>query len=280
MKLLRTVCFSLLAIALSACSNTFVYNQLDWLVPWYVDDYVDMTREQRNTLKSRVNDLLRWHRAEELASYIEILDQIESDLAGPVTGEQVEHWANLTLAAYERLEEKMLPVAFELGHSMSDEQMAEFIEQLRENQQELEEKYLERSDEEYVAESREDFTDNLDDFLGRLGPEQLAVIDDAAISLQRFDSAWLEERALWIDTLAELLQRDPGWEQAIRGALAARDENRSEAYRSAYAHNAVIINNAIAEVISLRSEKQDRRLRREIDDFRRDINKLIAQGKD
>ena len=39
----------------------------------------------------------------------------------------------------------------------------------------------------------------------------------------------------------------------------------------------MIINDAIADVLNLRSEKQTLRLKRELDDFRRDLKKLIAQ---
>jgi hypothetical protein len=120
--------------------------------------------------------------------------------------------------------------------------------------------------------------DTLDDFLGRLTPEQNALIDRAAASLMRFDAAWLEERARWLATLTTLLAREPGWEDAVMSALEARESNRTETYRSAYAHNAVIINDTIAEVLNLRTEKQARRLQGELDDFRRDLRKLIAQA--
>jgi hypothetical protein len=278
MKRFKSYIACLTVVLLTACSNTFVYNQLDWLIPWYVDGYVDLTRDQKQGLKSRVDVLLQWHRGEELASYVAILDRIERDLASPLTGADVEAWANLTLAAYERIEARVLPVAFELGGDLSDEQMAEFIGSLERDQRELEEEYLERSDEEYIEDSRDRLADNLDDFLGRLSDEQKTVIEAAAASLMRFDGAWLEERAQWLDTLSRLLQRESGWEEAVMSALDARERNRTEFYRTAYAHNAVIINDTIAEVLNLRSDKQTLRLKRELDDLRRDLNKLIDQA--
>lgn len=268
----------LLAALIAACSNTFVYNQLDWLIPWYVDDYVDLTREQKRGLRARVESLLRWHRGEELTSYIAILDRIEADLAGVLTGADVEAWANLTYAAYERIEARVLPVAFEIGGQLSDEQMAEFIVNLEEGQRELEEEYLQRSDAEYIEESRDSLGDTLDDFLGRLTAEQNALIDQAAASLMRFDAAWLEERARWLATLTGLLAREPGWEDAVMSALESREQNRTDTYRTAYAHNAVIINDTIAEVLNVRTEKQARRLQGELDDLRRDLRKLVAQA--
>lgn len=280
MKRLRILVLLTFLSSLAACSNSFVYNQLDWLIPWYLDDYVDLDREQQRAFKAQLREILRWHRSEELASYIEILDGIESDLDQPLSAQQIESWANQALAAYDRIEERTLPMIFDIGRDLSDEQMAEFIEKLEKDQQELEEKYLDRTDQEYVEDAAESLVENIADFLGRLSSEQRAVIADAAASLQRFDGAWLDERRQWMATLTELLQREPGWEEAIMEALAEREANRTESYRTSYAHNGLIINQTIADVLNLRSEKQDRRLRREIDDLRRDLRKLISQGDD
>ncbi len=278
MKLLRIlVLASFLAVA-AGCSNSFVYNQLDWLIPWYLGDYVDLDRTQQRAFKDQLRELLRWHRSEELARYIELLDGIEADLDQALGAEQVEGWANDALAAYQRIEDRMLPIAFDIGRDLSDEQMAEFIARLERDQRELEEKYLERSDEEYVEDTVESLSENLGDFLGRLSEQQRTVINEAAAQLERFDGAWLDERRQWMATLTRLLQREPGWEEAIMTALAERDANRTESYRTSYAHNAVIINQTIADVLNLRSEKQDQRLRGELQDLRRDLRKLIAQG--
>ncbi len=278
MKRLRIFVLVSFLAALAGCSNSFVYNQLDWLIPWYLGDYVDLNREQQRAFKQELRVLLRWHRSEELARYVELLDGIEADLDQPLAAEQIEAWANHALAAYQRIEDRMLPIVFDLGRDLSDEQMADFIEKLKDDQRELEEKYLERSDEEYVEDTEDNLAENLGDFLGRLSAEQREVIEIAAASLLRFDAAWLDERRQWNTTLTRLLQREPGWEEAIMTALEERDANRTESYRSAYAHNAVIINQSIADVLNLRSEKQDRRLRGEIEDLRRDLRKLIAQG--
>ncbi len=278
MKKFRTLALVTFFSTLVGCSNSFVYNQLDWLIPWYLDDYVDLNREQQRAFKQQLRELLRWHRAEELARYVEILDEIEADLAQPLNAEQIESWANDALAAYERIEDRMLPIVFELGRDLSDEQMAEFIEKLEDDQRELEEKYLERSAEEYIEDTVESLSENLRDFLGRLTDEQKLVIETAASGLQRFDAAWLDERRQWNVTLTRLLQREPGWEEAIMTALRERDANRTESYRESYNHNAIIINQAIADVLNLRTEKQSGRLLGELEDLRRDLRKLIAQG--
>ena len=71
---------------LGACSSTtFVYNRLDFLVPWYVDDYVDLNQQQKQHLDGLLEPFLVWHRARELPDYLKILDGIEDNLNQPQT---------------------------------------------------------------------------------------------------------------------------------------------------------------------------------------------------
>jgi hypothetical protein len=277
-KPVRTLILLLSLGVLSACSNNFVYNQLDWLIPWYVDDYVDLTRDQKRDLKSQLQPMLRWHRSEELASYIAIIDAIEDDLQQPVSAATIESWANQTLLAWEHLQARILPLALDLGDQLSAEQMQEFQAGLVGDQLELEEEYLGRSDAEVVAETLESFTDNLRDFLGPLTDQQLQILEAASGSLLRFDRLWLEDRRQWLERLEVLLQREPGWREAVQQALDVRDSGHDPSYLAVYEHNALIINGAIAETLNARTDKQSRRLQREMDDLRRDLRKMIEQG--
>ncbi|MEE4659004.1 MAG: DUF6279 family lipoprotein [Halieaceae bacterium] len=275
----RGIVMGLLLAAVSACSNTFIYNQLDWLIPWYLGDYVDLDRDQGRTLKSRLRDLLQWHRSEELTQYLVFLDEVETDLDSTLSGTDIERWANRAEAAYDRLEARMLPIAFDLGAELTDEQMSGFLVELAERQKALEKEYLQRSDAEYREDAAESLTDTFEDLMGRLNDLQQQEIAEAVGRLQRFDAGWLAERAQWLETLnGELQQRNQGWQDRIRQALADRERNRTDSYRGAYRHNALIVNQVIADVLNLRSPKQDARLRDEIAGYRRDFRKLIAQG--
>ena len=100
----HTVACLLLTLLLGGCSTSFTYNHLDWLIPWYVDDYVDLSRDQKQFLKGELAPILEWHREEELVRYIAILDQVENDLTHKVTAETVNSWVEEVFAASERVE--------------------------------------------------------------------------------------------------------------------------------------------------------------------------------
>ena len=266
----------LISASLGACSNAFVYNQMDWLIPWYVDDYVDFTREQKEDFKQQLIPLLEWHRAEELGNYVQILNRIEADLEQPVSAEAISAWTDEFVAAYQRIEERSMPLAFELGEQASDAQIAHFMAELYEEQDEYEEEYLSRSDEKVRERSYKNLVDNVDDVLGRLQSEQKEKLRAAADQLQRFDAIWLTQRRWWLEQTEEVLQREPGWQERALDLMERREELESPQYREINYQNQLIIYAALAEVLNSRTEKQDKRLRRELDGFREDLLVLIG----
>jgi hypothetical protein len=276
MKQSRVVPILLLVLLLGGCGGNFIYNQLDWLIPWWMDDYVDLSRDQKKDLKARLQPLLQWHREEELRNYLILLDDIDAGLRRELSPQDLQRWAEEMWLAYIRLEKKSLPMLYAMGTSMSDGQMGEFMESLYKEQAKLEKKYLKRSDEEFLEDSLDNLEENMTDFLGRLQPTQKQRLQLAAEQLQRFDAAWLEERRRWLDTLAGiLLDRQPDWEQRIEVALDQREDNRTEAYSQGYEANQRLIFQAMADVLNNRSERQDAKLRREIGSLRKTLLSLI-----
>ena len=273
-KLIAAMLLTLLA---AGCTMSFTYNHLDWLIPWYVDDYVDLSRQQRQLLQGQLGPVLQWHREEELERYLELLDQIEADLAGEVTAAQVRSWADEIIAAVERVEENMVSVALQFGATLSDEQLAEFMESVWEEHREYEEEFLGRTDEEYVEENAENLEELLERFTGRLIDEQEAILLQAAESLQRFDAVWVEDHEKWLNTLGPLLQRKPGWENAVREAYANRTLQQSPEYTKLLEYNKEVVSQAIADVLNRLNDKQRKHLDDEIEGFRTLVQRLLEE---
>jgi hypothetical protein len=272
---LAAVC--LIICLLAGCGPSFTYNHLDRLIPWYVDGYIDLSRDQRAILRGQLEPLLQWHREEELVRYVEILDRIEGDLTQPVTAAVVQIWIDEVIAAAQRTEETMLALALDFGTTMSEAQMAEFVASLRERQREYEEEFLGRSDEQYREDSHAALAGLLERFAGRLRPAQEQRLEAAVAGLVRFDRAWLEDRAHWLRQLEPLLQREPGWQQAVQAAYRARRDNRLPSYRDSLQHNLGVLNPAVAEVLNELSHEQRARLARELGALRARLLQLSGR---
>ncbi len=279
MSRLRNVLVICSLLLLGACSGTtFFYNRLDFFIPWYLDDYVDLNREQDRYLDELLEPFLEWHRLEELPQYVLILQDIETRIDQPLTVEDVEAVAVEMEDAWFRLQDEFLEWLLALGAQLSDEQVDEFTAYLWNRQEKYEDKYLERSEKEFRDDSYDSLLDSVQDYTGRLGKEQRALLRQASEELVRSDKVWLTERAAWLKKLEVMMQREPGWQQRVRDAVAQRSENLSSEYRDTYAHNMRVIYAAVAEVLNMRSERQDLHLRRELSDLREDLETLIAQG--
>ena len=279
MTKLKTTAILAICVLATACGTQFLYNRLDFIIPWYIGDYVSLERPQKRFLDDKLRPLLRWHREQELARYLRLLQQVEQDLGGEVTAQTTQRWRDELTRAWERVKSRALPPLLELGGELSDAQMREFIAALRDKQRELEEEHLERDETAYRDEIRAEFRDNFEDYLGPLTAPQRVRIDRAATEMRRVDHIWLRRRAERTDALAAILQnRRPGWQDATRATLARFSNTRAPAQQEIFLHNREVIQRAIADVLNLRTAAQSQHLAQEIADLREDIEGLIGQG--
>lgn len=65
---------------MTGCSTKFAYNNFDWLVLWYFDDYIDFSNSQKAHFDQRLDDWIQWHRKEELAVFRTHLQPIRADI--------------------------------------------------------------------------------------------------------------------------------------------------------------------------------------------------------
>jgi hypothetical protein len=271
----------LLPLLLNGCASgrQFFYNRLPTVLPWYLERYVDLDRAQAERFDEQVDAALAWHRAQELPRYIDLLDDIEARLDRPFAAADVVAVTDAAEAAWYRLRDRALEELLILGATLSEEQIAEFLDSLDERQEKYERKYLQRSDEEYREDAAENLREGLEDYLGRLDEAQRETIAAAAARLRRSDSVWLDERQRWMDMLRRELSRAPGWEARIRREIRDWEASLDEKTAAVYEHNTAVVQGAIAAVVDARSERQDEALRKELAGLREDLVALVDSGR-
>ena len=266
-------------LVLGGCSSTtFVYNRLDFLLPWYLDDYVELNTVQDQFLDDQLQPFLAWHRDLELPLYLQILDDIDRRLDRQLTVDDIAAISLEFEDAWFRLEDRAMDWLLALGERLTQEQVQEFLAAWGEQKEKYEKKYLKRSDQEYRRDSYDSLVDNLQDYLGRMDKDQKQVLESASEQLMRSDAIWLRERASWVQRMEEFMRREPGWQQAVRDSIKRRSETVAADYVELYEHNLGVIYAALAETLNSRTEKQDTRLRKKIADLREDLQTLVAQG--
>ena len=130
MKKLTALCLSLL---LTACSSQFAYNNLDWLIHWYLYDYVDLNKRQKGLSDAQFANWHSWHREHELRHYTEQLRAIKLQLRGEaMTAQQVQQHFEQARGHWQRLRQRLTPDIAALAVQLSDAQIASLFAALEE----------------------------------------------------------------------------------------------------------------------------------------------------
>jgi len=268
--------FALIAlIFLTGCSSTtFVYNWIDYLLPWYFASYVDLSRDQKQYLDELLIPFFSWHRHEELPRYAEIINSVEGLLDSEV---KVENIALITLDVEEswfRLEDGLLLRIIPLAKDLTDEQINNFLQVMQTKTIESENKYLKRNDQAYQKDNYNRLRKNLRRFIGTMSKDQLDLVKIASKNMRRADTEWIQNRKKLVANLSSILQRKEGWEKRFI-SITHRDDLVSKNYRDNYAYNIDITNHLIAAILNTRTKKLDKKLRAQLSKYQADIETLI-----
>jgi hypothetical protein len=267
-------------LTLSSCSATqFIYNRVDILVRWYLDDYVSLDREQQARFDGRLEALLEWHRREELPAYVVLLDDALTILDEGVPLEDTRAMADRIEEAAIRFQDPFLELLLSTGEELRPDQRQEFVDVLMSKQEEFEEDRLARGDAEYREDLEDRFDKQLSRYLGPLTAEQTDRIAVGVSEMTRLDRFWLEDRRVWIAELSViLLEAEPDWPDQVRALIAGRDDALLPAYRDGIDHNGEVILQLSRDVLIARTDKQDRKLRNRLQSLRDDLAALAAQN--
>ena len=72
----------MLLAALAGCGPRLIYPHLEWLIPWYISDFISLDDRQKNMLEERLLKQLAWHCRTQLTIYAEALRSIGADCRG------------------------------------------------------------------------------------------------------------------------------------------------------------------------------------------------------
>ena len=272
----KILLFSL--IFLVGCSSTtFIYNRIDFLLPWYLESYVDLNQEQRQKLNELLEPFFEWHREEELPKYVKIIEDFESILDEKIELASIEAITHEVEQSWFRLEDNMIAWVIPMTRELSNEQITEFLQTMQTKTAQNENKYLSRNLQTYQNDNYKRIRKNLRRFIGGMNKDQLDLIDIASKEMIRVDGQWIDNRKALIENLKLILKRGDGWELDLEN-ITHRDDKVASNYRRTYSHNIAVNERLFVEILNSRTEKQDKKLRSQLLRYKTDIKTLIAQN--
>lgn len=225
-NLARIIGVLLVAAALGACSTVrLAYNNLPELAYWWLDGYLDFDGAQTPRVRDDLAQLLSWHRQHELPRIALLLQQAQALAPREIEAAEV-------CAMSERIRERLLAAAeqaegpgTELALSLGAAQLQQLERKYAKSNAEYRREWLERSAARVQQQRYDKFLERLEDFYGRLTPEQRELVR-AQVRQSLFDPKRVH---------AERLQRQQEALALLRGLQASRP-SPAEARSAIHAH--------------------------------------------
>jgi hypothetical protein len=176
-KLARIIGVLLVAAALGACSTIkLAYNNLPELSYWWLDAYVDFDGSQTPKVRDELAQLLSWHRQNELPRVLGVLQEAQALAPRDVTAAQACRMADQIRERLLAVTERAELAGTELALSLTEAQLQQLERKYAKNNAEYRKEWLDRSRAEVQEKRYEKFLDRLEDFYGRLTPEQRELV--------------------------------------------------------------------------------------------------------
>ncbi|QFT21317.1 hypothetical protein FIV02_06955 [Pseudomonas sp. THAF187a] len=262
-----------LTVALGACSRAgLAYRNLDWIIPWKLGDYVELSREQGAWLEPRLQRHLTWHCSVELPHYLDWLQRSRQALA--------ERDAELMLSqldgfeqAMQRIAVEITPSTVELLRGLNPLQVERLFAELEEQNRKLRATFLEPPLDEQISLRAERMNERLQPWFGDLEPAQRERVLAWARSLGAQNQVWLDNRLAWQQALRDALEarRSDDFAARISALLQQRERFYTEAYRASYQSNREAMAGMLVDIVATADARQLQRADERLDALRADL---------
>ncbi len=230
------LCTVFLIAALAGCSRIqLVYNQLDWLIPYYVETYVDLSDDQHSYLGQQVETLLAWHCSTQLGAYADLLRAASADFRdGRMTPERLVDYSKQIEKFWKELLMQASPTIVSLLLEADDAQLRELFESFEERDREWLAGYHDTTPEELRDDYIQRMENELERWFGPLQTEQQEAVLQWAEDFRPLGMEGLEMRKAWQARLRELVRhRDQreSFSAGIHELLGSPETLRTAAYQ-------------------------------------------------
>jgi len=277
-RCLRPVLLILASLLLLSCTRLdLAYRNLDVLVPWSLNDYLDMNRQQKNWLDQQLKEELAWHCKTQLPGYLTWLDGIRGMVArNQVTDQGLQDRTVEARQAVARVAEQITPSAAQLLRGMDDEQVREMRQNFAKDIEERQAKYVKTPLAQQVAERGERMEKRLSPWFGGLSPQQKERVASWSAQLGEQNRAWIANRAHWQAQFSSLMdqRQQDDFESRLGQLLKDRERFWTPEYRTAFDNTEAQLRSLLVDLMAQSSAEQRQRLDQRLGKVRQDFSEL------
>lgn len=279
-KRLRIALLIASLVLLGSCSRLeLAYRNLDWLVPWSLDSYVSLSKEQKAWLKPRLTHHIAWHCKTQLPAYVDWLQRSQTLVSEPQPqAAQFDTQFSQFRHAVDTIIVQVTPDLTELLRGLSDEQVQQLRESLARQNEEQREDYLRPSLAEQIDERAERMEERLQPWFGRLHSGQKARVKGWSQQLGDYNQNWLDNNLRWQQAFLAAVQDRQGaqFAEQMQRLLQQRMSFWEPAYQQQFLDAEVALGELFADLVSSADAKQRERLQTRLEGSRKQLNELTC----
>ncbi|KRP67360.1 DUF6279 family lipoprotein [Pseudomonas orientalis] len=267
-----------LSLALAGCNRVgLAYRNLDVIIPWTLNDYLDMNAGQKSWFNDTLKGHLAWHCTTQLPGYLGWLDRLQQMVdSNQVTDAALQARTVEAKQAIAEIAREITPSAVQLLQGLDDQQVKEMNDALAKDLRKRQDEYLKPPLAQQIKERAERMSKRLDAWIGPLSASQQQRVMDWSVALGDQNGAWIGNRAHWQTQFSEAVQQrnSPGFAQKIQQLLVDRESLWTPEYRAAYAQTEAAARSLIVDLMAQSTPQQRMKLTQKIDSVRNDFKAL------
>lgn len=267
----------LTALVLGGCSSQFVYNNVDWLIYWYLDDYIDLNKAQKKHFDDKMQLWLNWHKNTELARYQAQLADLKRTINESVlTPELWLHHSQQARKHWVRFRNTLSPDLLDLAMTLSNKQVEALFSALTQEIHQRQQEKAGQSREAMIKTRAKKLTNQIKPWTGKFNQKQKQLISDYSRQYQPSFHAFIQYRRQWQTRARELLlNRDkPDFKTLFLKLLTEPEHFKSTELIQILAANRQLRAQLMADLHATLTAKQKRRLNHKLDDLIADLFEL------
>lgn len=272
-----------LTLIVAGCSRiNLAYRNLDTLIPWWIDDYLDLNRDQQKRFRAQLRDHLSWHCQTQLPAYLGKIEQLQHQIRRDEINEatlraRYQH----AKQAMHAIAQAITPTATQLLQDLDDEQVKTLNEALEKDHREREEKYLQPPLDRQISERAERMGERVEHWLGKVSAAQRQRILAWAHTLGEQNRLWLDNRLQWQRALSDAVARrhEAGFDERIARLLQDGEAFWTAEYRAGFDRIEQAALELASDLYALSDADQRRHLDGQLENLRRDLSSLACLPK-
>lgn len=267
-----------LSVLLAGCNRVgLAYRNLDVIIPWTLNDYLDMNAGQKSWFNETLKEHLAWHCTTQLPGYLDWLDRLQQMVdSHQVSDAALQAHALEAKQAIADVARQITPSAIELLRGLDEQQVREMDAALTKDLGKRQDEYLKPPLEQQIKERSERMSKRLDAWLGPLSSSQQERVLAWSTALGAQNQQWIGNRAHWqAQFIAAVNQRaSSDFPRKMEQLLVDRESLWTADYRQAYAQTEAAARSLLVDVMAESTVQQRQKLVQRIAKVRSDFQAL------